>query len=147
MTDSRVLKHFSKKKTLLSSLRISTSLHFILIFSFIFSPSHFYKYLSLFSRFRSLAVPRGPLASRSLVFLMAALLFYYGIMHILNKVCSSPMEKGEPPARLPSSLRNKKHSFIFFHFLFHFLSLFLVLLFSRVLNILFFGLDCLTISY
>ena len=132
------------------------------------SSSQFYKYLSLFSRCRSLAgrsrVARGCSPGR--------LPFFVRNNAHSEKVFSSPREKGSRP----NSPRNKQwtfwkgtlFSFIFFHFLsfslsfshfsffpcifFHFLSVSLIFyqcflfFFSRVLKIFFLCLDCLTIS-
>ena len=120
---------------------------FIFLFH-ILSSSQFYKYLSLFSRFRSLAgrsqSSRGP-PRRSLAGVpWAALLSSLGILHILKKFCSSPREKGGAAQSAPlfswEIMHNlKKHSifhfpsFSFIYFV-HFLSfsciLFHVLSFS-----------------
>ena len=81
------------------------------------------KYLSLFSRFRSLAVPSGVARGCS----QGGSTFFLWNNAQSEKVCSSHREKGEPPGRLPNSQRNNEHSgkalyvlscsFMFFHFL------------------------------
>ena len=86
------------------------------------SPPHFCKYLSLFSRKLVLA---GSLAGRSRVFLWAAPLFSYGIMHILRKFAPRLGKKGSRPGGclIPLGIMNNsaKALCLFFHFL-HFLS-------------------------
>ena len=85
--------------TFVPSMRRLT--HLSLVSSLFSSPSHFCKYLSLFSRKHVLAVP-------SRVFLRAAHLFSQGIMHILK--------------RHSVNFHFLSFSFIFFHFSFFFLS-------------------------
>ena len=60
------------------------------------SSSHFYEYFSLFSRFRSLAVPSRVFPGR--------LPFFLGNNAHPEKVCSSPMEKGAP--LIPKGIMN-----------------------------------------
>ena len=72
--------------------------------------SQFYKYLSLFSRFRSLAVP-SQVARRSLAGVpwAAPLFFPWNNAHS-EKVCSRFGKRGSRPGGSPNSLRNNEHS-------------------------------------
>ena len=115
------------------------------------SSSQFYKYLSLFSQVARRSLEGVP---------WAAPFFSEGIMHIVKKFAPHLWKKRSRPGGSPNSLRNNEHSakalyFLSFSFLkflsfsfsnfsfifFHFLSL------SCAQNLIFLGLNFVTISH